>query len=244
MARPAPLDYEEPADVLTPRIDESDDIMCTCGGCGEGLSRAECTRRAGPAIPKECVHCGEYYCVACWQSGGGRMYHASGAYTCATCVDEVTLGSHSLPELSPPPPSASPLQGRQYTLAVMSSRAFAGYETFCCALDAFGELHGRPRTIVPAGSRRGIAMARRYAAEHTIAFAEPPLPPADWQGSGPAPSRRNYRQPPASESNALVVQQADALIAFRHTKSRATANMLKLARDASNILVVKDVFVG
>lgn len=101
------------------------------------------------------------------------------------------------------------------SLAIVGSREFNDYRLLS---DTLARVNSSIDQIVSGGARGADSLARRYAEEHGIPLVEH-LP--DWDRFGKSAGFRR---------NKLIVQEADALLAFWDGKSRGTQHSINLAR--------------
>lgn len=96
-------------------------------------------------------------------------------------------------------------------------------------LDAIIECNFNIQTVVSGGAKGVDALGERYAEAADVPLK---LYPADWERHGRAagPIR-----------NAMMAENADALIALWDGKSRGTKNMIETARKLGLIVYVKEI---
>lgn len=96
-------------------------------------------------------------------------------------------------------------------------------------LDAIIECNFNIQTVVSGGAKGVDALGERYAEAADVPLK---LYPADWERHGRAagPIR-----------NAMMAENADALIAIWDGKSRGTKNMIETARKRGLIVYVKEI---
>jgi len=106
-------------------------------------------------------------------------------------------------------------------LAIVGSRHYDDYESVEREYRIFCERHGAPKTIVTGCANGADRLARKLAKANNITLA---IKQADWakHGRSAGPKR-----------NALIVEQADFILAFPLADSKGTWNTLAQAKRAN-----------
>lgn len=113
-----------------------------------------------------------------------------------------------------------------YKVAIVGSRRFSDYETFCKVLDP---ILPKIALVVSGGARGADSMAERYAKEHGIVLL---VYPADWKKYG---KRAGFRR------NVVIANVADKMVAFVDKESRGTRHAIKKMQQLKKPVVVIDL---
>jgi|SRR6056297_635790 len=116
-------------------------------------------------------------------------------------------------------------------LAVVGSRHYTDYASFCKILNSWIDKNGIPDTIVSGGAKGADALAKRFAKEKNITLVEYE---ADWERYGKSAGPRR---------NTLIVNAATHMIAFPSHTGRGTQNSIKKAEEKIGKALVHVVYV-
>lgn len=110
-------------------------------------------------------------------------------------------------------------------LAIVGSRDFTDYETMCSFIEKKFDL-AEIDTIVSGGAKGADALAEKYARDNHLKLI---VKPAEWN---------KYGRAAGPERNKLIVEEADAIVAFPTASSKGTRSTIKLAEDVGKRLEV------
>ena len=113
-------------------------------------------------------------------------------------------------------------------LAIVGSRDFNDYDVICNFISAKFDLN-EIDTIVSGGAKGVDALAETYAKEHDLNLI---VKKADW---------KKYGRAAGPIRNKLIIEEADAVVAFPAKDSTGTRNSMSLAKKLGKRLEVLDV---
>lgn len=105
-------------------------------------------------------------------------------------------------------------------LAIVGSRTFDDYDKLKYYMEFIDGYNYKFELIVSGGAKGADALAKRFAAEHSISTATF-LP--DWN---------KYGKPAGYRRNKLIVDACDIVLAFWDGKSKGTEHTISLAKKA------------
>lgn len=113
-------------------------------------------------------------------------------------------------------------------LAIVGSRNFQDYETMCRFISEKFDLSDI-EAVVSGGAKGADTLAERFAKDNNLKMI---VKPAEWS---------KYGRAAGPMRNKLIVEEADAVVAFPTETSTGTYNAIKLTKKAGKRLEVLDV---
>ena len=113
-------------------------------------------------------------------------------------------------------------------LAIVGSRNFSNYEVICKFIAEKFNL-SEIDTIVSGGAKGVDTLAEKYAYEHNLNLI---VKKAEWN---------KYGRAAGPKRNKLIIEEADAVVAFPTKDSIGTQNSISLAKKMNKRLEVLDV---
>jgi hypothetical protein len=115
-------------------------------------------------------------------------------------------------------------------LGIVGCLDFADYEKLCSEVDSFLEEIGEPCLAVVSGGAKGAdTLGRKYAEEHGLEMIEH-LPEWKKYGRAAGPIR-----------NKLIVDDADAVIAFWDNQDKGTQSTINLTKKSSKRIKIVEI---